>query len=75
MTKLPRTTAKNLIRVLKKVGFYEHHQVGSHITLKSSDGTKRVVVPYHAGKIIKPKTLKAMLKDAELSLEDLVKLL
>ncbi len=75
MTRLPRITARELIRVLKKHGFFKHHQVGSHITLKSSDGTKRVVIPYHAGEIIKPKTLKAILKDAGLSIDDLVNLL
>ncbi len=75
MTRLPRITAKELIRVLKKLGFYKHHQVGSHIAFKNSDGTKRIVIPSHAGQIITPKTLKAILKDAGLSVDDLVNLL
>jgi len=75
LTRLPRITAKELLRALKKSGFYEHHQVGSHVTLKNGDGARRVVAPYHTGAIIKLKTLKAILKDAGLGVEDLVELL
>lgn len=69
-TKLPAITARELIRVLKKAGFTPHHQRGSHVTLKRSSDDKRVVVPVHAGKTIKKGTLKGILDDAGLSLED-----
>ena len=70
MTRLPRITDKELIRVLAKQGFTKHHQVGSHATFKNADGNRRVVVSIHTGQVIPPKTLKAILKDAGLTIEE-----
>jgi predicted RNA binding protein YcfA (HicA-like mRNA interferase family) len=70
MTRLPRITDKELIRVLTKKGFSLHHQVGSHAVYRSADGKRRVVVAIHSGKVIPPKTLKAILKDAGLTVEE-----
>lgn len=44
MTRLPRVTAKEIIRVLERIGFSKHHPVGSHAVIKSPDGKRRVVV-------------------------------
>lgn len=41
---------------------------------KNADG-KRVTVPFHASKILHPKVLKSILRDADLSLENLQNLL
>ncbi len=41
---------------------------------KNADG-KRVTVPFHALKILHPKVLKSILRDADLSLENLQNLL
>lgn len=75
MSKLPRITAKEVIRVLKRRGFYKHYQTGSHATFKNQEGTRRVVVAIHHGKIIPPKTLKSILKDAGLTVEEFRELL
>jgi predicted RNA binding protein YcfA (HicA-like mRNA interferase family) len=56
MPKLPIITSSKLIRALKKLGFYEHHQVGSHLQLKHSDG-RRTTVAVHQGKDIPRKTM------------------
>lgn len=69
MNHFPVITAKELIRALKSVGFYEHHQKGSHKIFKRDADKKRVVVPFHAGRNIPRKTLKAILLDAEIALE------
>lgn len=74
MSRLPRLTGKDLLSALKRAGFEIHHQRGSHITLKNEAGD-RATVPVHAGKTIKPKTLKSILKDAKLSTEDLIRLI
>jgi predicted RNA binding protein YcfA (HicA-like mRNA interferase family) len=50
MPKLPVLKAKELTRVLIKLGFYKYHQVGSHAQFKHPDG-RRVTVPIHPGKI------------------------
>jgi len=46
MGKLARLPAREVIQNLKKAGFVEDHQRGSHLYLKSSDGTKIAVVPF-----------------------------
>jgi len=72
--RLPRVTADEIIRVLEKAGFALARQSGSHKIYKSSTG-KRVTVPYHRGKVLHPKVLANILKDADLSREDLKNLL
>ncbi|MEQ1561637.1 MAG: type II toxin-antitoxin system HicA family toxin [Nitrospira sp.] len=34
MPKLPRITPRKLLRILLKLGFYVHHQSGSHVNLR-----------------------------------------
>jgi predicted RNA binding protein YcfA (HicA-like mRNA interferase family) len=70
MTKLPRITAMQIIKVLEKRGFKLSRQSGSHKIYKDNWG-KRVTVPYHAGKILHPKLLKSILSDAEISEDEL----
>ena len=75
MNHFPAVTAKEVIRALKQIGFYEHHQKGSHKIFKRDIDKKRIVVPFHGGLTIPRKTLKAILTDADLSIERLRKLL
>jgi predicted RNA binding protein YcfA (HicA-like mRNA interferase family) len=72
--KLPRLTATDIIKVLEKAGFSLSRQSGSHKIYKNNSG-KRVTVPYHSGDILHPKVLKSIMKDADLSIEDLKRLL
>ena len=74
MPKLPRVTARQMATILEKLGFSLTRQSGSHQIYKNAAG-KRVTVPFHASKILHPKVLKSILRDAELSPEDLEKLL
>ena len=71
--KLPRITANEIIRILEKKGFQLVRQSGSHKIYKNTIG-KRVTVPYHAGKILHPKLLKSIIRDAEISDEELRRL-
>jgi len=75
MPKLPRISSKKLISILLKSGFYIHHQRGSHVHLKHH--TKhhlRIVVPTNRESLA-PKTLKSILIQAELKIEDIKKFL
>lgn len=74
MAKLPRVTAREIISVLKKCGLILSRQDGSHQIYKNQAG-KRVTVPVHASKILHPKILKSILKDAEISPDKLYELL
>ena len=70
MTRLPRVTAQEIIRVLERRGFVMVRQRGSHKIFRNPEGT-RITVPFHSGKILHPKLLKSILEDAGLSVGDL----
>jgi len=72
--KLPIIKTKELIRVLEKLGFFKHHQVGSHAQFKHLDG-RRVTVPVHSGRDLKRKILKGIINDLEISVDEFIKLL
>ena len=74
MSRLPRVTAREIRGVLERIGFSLTRQSGSHQIFKNVAG-KRATVPYHASRILHPKVLKSILQDADLSVEDLEKLL
>ncbi len=74
MPKLPVVRAVKLLKVLQKLGFYKHHQVGSHIQLKHSDG-RRVTLPYHSTQEIRRGTLKAIIDDLDMTTEEFIKTL
>ena len=73
--KLPRITAAELLRALRRDGWYGVRQSGSHLTLRHPTKSGYVTVPSHAGVILKPKTLSSVLKQAGLTSDDLRKLL
>lgn len=70
MPRLPRLTAKQIISILEKHGFKLVRQSGSHKIYRNSEG-KRATVPFHDNKILHPKILKSIIKDAEIELDDL----
>ena len=75
MRKLSRLPARKVIKKLKKAGFAETHQRGSHLYLKSEDGTKVVTVPLHGSKDIPVGTLyNIVVRQAGLSIEEFNKL-
>ena len=47
MPKFPVYTSDEIIKILKKNDFIEHHQKGSHKVFYHEEDKKRVVVPYH----------------------------
>jgi predicted RNA binding protein YcfA (HicA-like mRNA interferase family) len=66
--KLPRVTATEVIRALERAGFSLTRQSGSHKIYKHRSG-KRVTVAFHSGKILHPKVLRSILRDADWSVE------
>jgi len=74
MSKLSSVTGKALIKALKRAGFEEIRIKGSHHFLKHSDG-RCTVIPVHSGETIGKGLLSQILKDCEISREDLQKLL
>lgn len=56
---------KEMVRLLKKNGFEEISQVGSHVKLKNFETGRTVIVPYHS-KDLKKGMEQAILKQAGL---------
>jgi len=75
MPKLPRIPSILVIRALKRARFYEFHQSGSHVQLRQLDKPElRVTIPFHR-KDLTPKTLKSIIQQAGLSIDEFLKLL
>lgn len=74
MSTLPILTGKRLIRALRKIGFDVIRSRGSHHFLQHPDG-RRTVVPVHAGETVGRGLLAQILRDCEITSEDLKKLL
>jgi len=75
MPKLPVVKSKDLVKILKSVGFFEHRQKStSHLVMKHSDG-RRTIVPIHSNKDIPKGTLLAILRDIQITKEELIKVL
>ncbi len=73
MPKLPIISGKDFIKVLKKIGFREEHQTGSHIILRRPEDALSVSVPNHSE--LDKGTLNSLMKSVGLSRENLMKLL
>jgi predicted RNA binding protein YcfA (HicA-like mRNA interferase family) len=74
MSKLPSLTGKEVVSLLKKAGFIVERQRGSHVFLKHDDG-RATVVPIHSGETIGPGLLSKVLRDVEMTKDDLLKIL
>jgi len=75
MPKLPRVNSRKLLAALLRAGFYVHHQTGSHANLRHRQKTHlHVVVPRH-NRDLAPKTIKSIVVQAELTVEEFISLL
>lgn len=72
MPKLPIIKPRKILKVLYKMGFIEVRSKGSHLQLKK--GNLLVTVPMHNNDL-KPETLKSILRQARISIEELGKYL
>lgn len=73
MSKLPRVAGRECVRALEKAGFYFKRQEGSHIILRRDNPFAQVVVPDH--KELDRGTLRAIIRQAGISVEEFIKLL
>ena len=75
MSKLPTLSGRELVKILKRIGFAPVRQRGSHIILSKSSpgGRKGLVVPYH--KEIDRGTLVEIIRQAGLTRREFLKLL
>lgn len=69
MPPLPIISADNCIAALRQFGYQVARQKGSHVRL-TCEGRTPVTVPMH--KTLKRGTLRAILRETEISIEDFV---
>jgi len=72
--KLPVVKPREVIRALEKAGWRIHRQKGSHISMHKQGVPNLVVIPLHTRDLPKG-TLHGILEDAELTVEQFLKLL
>ncbi len=75
MPKLPVISGKELVSALKKAGFVEVRQKGSHVSMQkvTPEVTYKTVIPMH--RELAKGTLLDILQQSGLSRDDLIKLL
>ncbi len=74
MTRLPRLTGEELIKILQSAGFNDVRLRGSHHFLRHLDG-RTTIVPVHSSETIGPGLLSKILRDCELSRDEFLLLL
>jgi predicted RNA binding protein YcfA (HicA-like mRNA interferase family) len=72
MTRLPRLKGRELIRILQTHGFEVVRSRGSHFLLRHKDG-RTTTVPVHSGETLGPGLLRSILRDVELTVDDLMR--
>jgi len=74
LSKLPVASGQELCKALKKIGYDIDHQTGSHIILRNINAPyRRLTVPNHPE--LAKGTLKSILRQAGLTVEELISLM
>lgn len=73
MSKLPRIAGQDCIRALERAAFYRKRQAGSHVVMRRDNPFAQVVVPDHEE--LDRGTLRAIIRQAGLSVEEFLRLL
>jgi predicted RNA binding protein YcfA (HicA-like mRNA interferase family) len=74
MPKLPVVSGLEVAKALSKIGYEVDHQIGSNLILRQKEYPyRRITVPLH--KELAKGTLRAIIRQAGLTIEEFVKLL
>ncbi len=72
----PRLTGRQIEKAILRAGWYVHHSRGAHFYYRHADKPGRqITIPVHSREIIPQMTLRYILEQADLTLEEFVKLL
>ena len=71
--KPPLRSGKEIVRAFQRIGYYRVDQRGSHIKIRNDTTQITLIIPDH--KEVDRWTLKGILKDAEITVEEFMKLL
>ena len=71
MPRAPVLKPREVVSILRGLGFEEVRQRGSHKQFRHPDG-RATTVPFHEGRDISPILLRQIAKDIDLTLEELL---
>ena len=72
MPKPPSIRAREVVRVAESLGFVFDRQRGSHAVYYRASDKRRVVVPMHGSKDLRPGTLRGIINDMGLTVEEFI---
>ena len=75
MTRLPALKPREVLKALKRAGFFVHHTRGSHYYRKHPNKPRLLITLAYHNKDLKRKTLKSILEQADLTAEEFIELL
>ena len=73
--KLPLLSGKEVIKILSKIGYEHVRTSGSHAILNKQDSVKgKITIPVPLHKELAKGTLKSIMRQADITLEELLRL-
>lgn len=75
MPRLPVLSGTEVVRALEHAGFVVCRQTGSHVILRHPAKRLSIPVPMHGGRDLPTGTLRGIIRDADLTLEEFSRLL
>ena len=74
MSRLPQVSGRDVVRVLRQIGYEQDYMRGSHIVMRQIESPhRRITVPDHNP--LAKGTLRAIIREAGLTVEEFVALL
>ncbi|MCX6923106.1 MAG: type II toxin-antitoxin system HicA family toxin [Verrucomicrobia bacterium] len=73
MSKLPRVSGQQVVAALERLGFRVRRQHGSHIIMRRDNPFAQTVVPAH--RELDRGTLRAILRQTDIGVEDFIRML
>ena len=75
MPKLPIISGLDVVKILSKIGYVHKRTSGSHAILQKETEQGKITIPVPLHKELAKGTLKSIMRQTNLELEDLLKLL
>ncbi len=72
MAKLPSVSGRAVAKVAESTGFSFDRKRGSHAVYRRASDRRRIVIPMHGSKNLKPGTLRGIIADMGLTVDEFV---
>ncbi|MCF8084566.1 MAG: type II toxin-antitoxin system HicA family toxin [Deltaproteobacteria bacterium] len=75
MTRIGSYSGEEVVRAFKRSGWHVARRKGSHVIMEKEGFDATPSIPVHKGKDVKKGTLRNLIRDAELSVEECLKVI